>query len=73
MIPALDDFFCMECIVNGPGEMADADFGYAGSKPGMIDLYKGKSRVEKDIIFADAVEHLVGLIKKEGHWIEAVE
>lgn len=60
----------MGCIVNGPGEMADADFGYVGSKPGMIDLYLGKKCVEKDINFDAAVERLVDLIKKEGRWIE---
>ncbi|HSX38298.1 MAG TPA: (E)-4-hydroxy-3-methylbut-2-enyl-diphosphate synthase [Chlamydiales bacterium] len=60
----------MGCIVNGPGEMADADFGYVGSKPGMIDLYVGKVCVEKDIHFADADDRLVELIKKQGRWIE---
>lgn len=60
----------MGCIVNGPGEMADADFGYVGSKPGMIDLYVGKECVEKDINFADADDRLVGLIKKHGRWVE---
>lgn len=60
----------MGCIVNGPGEMADADFGYVGSKPGMIDLYVGKECVEKDINFADADDHLVDLIKKHGRWVE---
>lgn len=60
----------MGCIVNGPGEMADADFGYVGSKPGMIDLYVGKECVEKDINFADADDRLVDLIKKHGRWAE---
>jgi len=60
----------MGCIVNGPGEMADADFGYVGSKPGKIDLYVGKERVERDIAFADAVEALVALLKKHGVWVE---
>lgn len=60
----------MGCIVNGPGEMADADFGYVGSKPGKIDLYVGKSCVEKDIDFKDADDRLVDLIKKHGRWIE---
>lgn len=60
----------MGCIVNGPGEMADADFGYVGSKPGMIDLYVGKTCVEKDISFAEADERLVDLIKKHGRWVE---
>lgn len=60
----------MGCIVNGPGEMADADFGYVGSKPGMIDLYVGKKCVEKDISFADADDRLIALIKHHGRWIE---
>ena len=60
----------MGCIVNGPGEMADADFGYVGSKPGMIDLYLGKECVEKEISFADADDRLVDLIKKHGRWVE---
>lgn len=63
----------MGCIVNGPGEMADADFGYVGSKPGMIDLYVGKTCVEKDIHFADADDRLVELIKKHGRWLENVK
>ncbi|MDR3624932.1 MAG: (E)-4-hydroxy-3-methylbut-2-enyl-diphosphate synthase [Chlamydiales bacterium] len=60
----------MGCIVNGPGEMADADFGYVGSKPGMIDLYVGKKCVEKDISFADADDRLIELIKKHNRWVE---
>ena len=60
----------MGCIVNGPGEMADADFGYVGSKPGKIDLYVGKSCVEKDIDFSEADDRLVELIKSHGLWIE---
>lgn len=60
----------MGCIVNGPGEMADADFGYVGSKPGMIDLYVGKACVEKDISFAEADDRLIALIKQHGRWIE---
>jgi (E)-4-hydroxy-3-methylbut-2-enyl-diphosphate synthase len=60
----------MGCIVNGPGEMADADFGYVGSKPGKIDLYVGKECVQRDIDFADADERLVDLIKEKGLWIE---
>jgi len=63
----------MGCIVNGPGEMADADFGYVGSKPGMIDLYIGKKCVEKDISFAQADDRLVELIKREGRWQELAE
>lgn len=60
----------MGCIVNGPGEMADADFGYVGSKPGMIDLYVGKTCVERDISFAEADDRLVELIKSNGRWVE---
>lgn len=60
----------MGCIVNGPGEMADADFGYVGSKPGMIDLYVGKECIEKDISFAEADDRLIELIKKHDRWIE---
>lgn len=60
----------MGCIVNGPGEMADADFGYVGSKPEKIDLYVGKECVEKDINFADADDRLVELIKRHGRWVE---
>ncbi len=60
----------MGCIVNGPGEMADADFGYVGSKPGKIDLYVGKQCVEKDIDSKEADERLVELIKKHGRWTE---
>lgn len=60
----------MGCIVNGPGEMADADFGYVGSGPGKIDLYVGKDRVKSAIPEADAVDRLVELIQEEGKWIE---
>lgn len=60
----------MGCIVNGPGEMADAHFGYVGSRPGMIDLYVGRECVEKNISFAEADDRLVELIKKHGRWIE---
>ncbi len=60
----------MGCIVNGPGEMADADFGYVGSRPGMIDLYVGKERVEKNIPFDQADSRLIELIKAHGRWEE---
>lgn len=60
----------MGCIVNGPGEMADADFGYVGSKPGKIDLYVGKERVERDIEFNEAEDRLVTLIKDRGRWVD---
>lgn len=60
----------MGCIVNGPGEMADADFGYVGSKPGKIDLYVGKACIERDIDFAEADDRLIELIKAHGRWAE---
>ena len=60
----------MGCIVNGPGEMADADFGYVGSGPGKIDLYVGKNRVKSAIPERDAVDRLVDLIKEHGKWID---
>jgi len=60
----------MGCIVNGPGEMADADFGYVGSKPGKIDLYVGRECVERNIDFDDADDRLVELIKAHGLWQE---
>jgi (E)-4-hydroxy-3-methylbut-2-enyl-diphosphate synthase len=63
----------MGCIVNGPGEMADADFGYVGSKAGMIDLYIGKECVQKDIPFAEADDKLVELIKSQGKWQEPAQ
>ncbi|MEM8629253.1 MAG: (E)-4-hydroxy-3-methylbut-2-enyl-diphosphate synthase [Chlamydiota bacterium] len=60
----------MGCIVNGPGEMADADFGYVGSRPGKIDLYIGKTRVKQNIPFADAERELITLLQEEGKWID---
>lgn len=60
----------MGCIVNGPGEMADADFGYVGGAPGLINLYVGKECVEKGIPMAAADERLIGLIKENGKWVE---
>ncbi len=61
----------MGCIVNGPGEMADADFGYVGGAPGKINLYVGKSPVKFNIPQEEAVERLVDLIKEKGKWVEA--
>jgi (E)-4-hydroxy-3-methylbut-2-enyl-diphosphate synthase len=58
----------MGCIVNGPGEMADADFGYVGSGPGKIDLYRRKSVVRRNLPFAEARDGLIQLIKDEGMW-----
>jgi (E)-4-hydroxy-3-methylbut-2-enyl-diphosphate synthase len=60
----------MGCIVNGPGEMADADFGYVGSGPGKIDLYVGRNRVKSAIPERDAVDRLVDLIQEHGKWID---
>jgi (E)-4-hydroxy-3-methylbut-2-enyl-diphosphate synthase len=62
----------MGCIVNGPGEMADADFGYVGSGPGKISLYVGKECVERNIPQHEADERLVQLIKAHGKWVEPV-
>src|SRR4051794_22879498 len=61
----------MGCIVNGPGEMADADFGYVGGAPGKINLYVGKTPIKFNIPEAEAVERLVDLIKEHGKWVEA--
>jgi (E)-4-hydroxy-3-methylbut-2-enyl-diphosphate synthase len=63
----------MGCIVNGPGEMADADFGYVGGAPGKINLYVGKTPVEFNIPSAEAVDRLIGLIKQHGKWTEQEE
>jgi (E)-4-hydroxy-3-methylbut-2-enyl-diphosphate synthase len=60
----------MGCIVNGPGEMADADFGYVGGAPGKINLYVGKTPIKFNIPEAEAVERLVDLIKEHGKWVE---
>lgn len=60
----------MGCIVNGPGEMADADFGYVGSGPGKIDLYVGKERVKSAIPESEAVDRLIELIQEENRWID---
>jgi len=63
----------MGCIVNGPGEMADADYGYVGTGIGKITLYKGKEVVKKNIAAETAVNELIGLIKENGDWVERVE
>ncbi len=60
----------MGCIVNGPGEMADADYGYVGSGVGKITLYRGKDVVKRNINSSESVEELIGLIKEDGNWIE---
>jgi (E)-4-hydroxy-3-methylbut-2-enyl-diphosphate synthase len=59
----------MGCIVNGPGEMADADYGYVGAGPDKVTLYKNKEVVKKNIPAAEAVEELINLIKFNGDWI----
>lgn len=61
----------MGCIVNGPGEMADADYGYVGSGPGRITLYKGKEVVKRNVPSAQAVDELIEIIRGDGKWIEA--
>jgi len=63
----------MGCIVNGPGEMADADFGYVGGAPGKVNLYIGKTPVKFNIPEAEAVDRLVDLIKENGRWLEPAE
>ena len=62
----------MGCIVNGPGEMADADFGYVGSGPGKITLYKGRDIMKRNIDSDIAVEELINLLKENGAWIEPI-
>ena len=62
----------MGCIVNGPGEMADADYGYVGSGPDKVTLYRGKEAVKKNIASINAMDELIGIIKDDGNWIEAV-
>jgi (E)-4-hydroxy-3-methylbut-2-enyl-diphosphate synthase len=60
----------MGCIVNGPGEMADADYGYVGSGPGKITLYKSKDVIKKNIASEVAVSELINIIKENGDWVE---
>jgi (E)-4-hydroxy-3-methylbut-2-enyl-diphosphate synthase len=62
----------MGCIVNGPGEMADADFGYVGGAPGKVNLYVGKQAVKFNIPEAEAVDRLKDLIREHGKWVEPV-
>jgi len=61
----------MGCIVNGPGEMADADFGYVGGAPGKVNLYVGKQPVKFNIPEAEAVDRLIDLIREHGKWVDA--
>ncbi|MDP9048078.1 MAG: flavodoxin-dependent (E)-4-hydroxy-3-methylbut-2-enyl-diphosphate synthase, partial [Bacteroidota bacterium] len=63
----------MGCIVNGPGEMADADYGYVGSGTDKVTLYRGKEAVKKNINSANALDELIGIIKEDGNWVEQVE
>ena len=63
----------MGCIVNGPGEMADADFGYVGGAPGKVNLYVGKTAVKFNIPEVEAVERLKDLIREHGKWVELAD
>ena len=63
----------MGCVVNGPGEMADADFGYVGGSPGKVNLYVGKEVVEKGVPETEADERLVNLIRTHGKWIDPTD
>jgi len=63
----------MGCIVNGPGEMADADYGYVGTGPGKITLYKEKEVVRRNVPSEDAVDALIDLIREHGDWVEPAE
>ena len=62
----------MGCIVNGLGELADADFGYMGGAPGKVNLFVGKECVEKGVPTEEAVDRLVDLIRRHGKWVEPV-
>ena len=63
----------MGCIVNGPGEMADADYGYVGAGHGRISLYKGKELLKRAIPEEDAINELINLIKDNGEWVLATK
>ncbi len=63
----------MGCIVNGPGEMADADYGYVGTGPGKITLYRSKEVVKKNVNSANALDELINIIKADGIWVEKEE
>lgn len=60
----------MGCVVNGPGEMADADYGYVGAGRNRVSLYKGKVCIEKNIPEEQAIEKLIALIKTNGDWVD---
>jgi (E)-4-hydroxy-3-methylbut-2-enyl-diphosphate synthase len=62
----------MGCIVNGPGEMADADYGFVGSGSGWISLYRGKEVIERGIVYEKALDKLIELMKEDGAWIEPI-
>jgi (E)-4-hydroxy-3-methylbut-2-enyl-diphosphate synthase len=66
------DIAVMGCIVNGPGEMADADYGYVGKGPGIIALYRGREEIRK-VPEKDGVQALIQLIQEDGLWVEADE
>jgi (E)-4-hydroxy-3-methylbut-2-enyl-diphosphate synthase len=66
------DIAVMGCIVNGPGEMADADYGYVGKQPGTIALYRGREEIKR-VPEAEGVEELINLIKADGRWLEPGE
>jgi (E)-4-hydroxy-3-methylbut-2-enyl-diphosphate synthase len=61
----------MGCIVNGPGEMADADYGYVGTGVGKISLYRGQNVVQSNLPMENAVDALIDLMKEDGVWVEA--
>ena len=60
----------MGCVVNGPGEMADADYGYVGAAVNRISLYRGKQCVEMNIPEELAIERLIDILKEDGKWVE---
>ena len=62
----------MGCIVNGPGEMADADYGYVGTGPDKITLYKGREVVQRNVPSNNAVDVLITLIKEHGDWVKPI-
>ena len=63
------DIAVMGCIVNGPGEMADADYGYVGKTPGTISLYRGRDEIRR-VPEAEGVDALIALIKEDGRWVD---
>ena len=63
----------MGCIVNGPGEMADADYGYVGTGIGKVSLYRGQEVVQSNVPTANAVDVLIDLMKEDGVWVEDQE